>query len=42
MLMIEMLIVIACSSLAIALFYSYYKIGRHSAYDDLLPKGGDK
>lgn len=27
MLMIEMLIVIACSSLAIALFYSYYKIG---------------
>ena len=36
MLMIEMLIVIACSSLAIALFYSYYKIGRHSAYDDLL------
>ena len=36
MLMIEMLIVIACSFLAIALFYSYYKIGRHSAYDDLL------
>lgn len=36
MLMIEMLIVIACSSLVIALFYSYYKIGRHSAYDDLL------
>lgn len=36
MLMIEMLIVIACSSLALALFYSYYKIGRHSAYDDLL------
>lgn len=36
MLMIEMLIVIACSSLTIALFYSYYKIGRHSAYDDLL------
>ena len=36
MLMIEMLIVISCSSLAIALFYSYYKIGRHSAYDDLL------
>ena len=31
-----MLIVIACSSLAIALFYSYYKIGRHSAYEDLL------
>ena len=36
MLMIEMLIVIAYSSLAIALFYSYYKIGRHSAYEDLL------
>ena len=36
MLMIEMLIVISCSSLAIALFYSYYKIGRHSAYEDLL------
>ena len=36
MLMIEMLIVIACSSLALALFYSYYNIGRHSAYDDLL------
>ena len=36
MLMIEMLIVIACSSLAIVLFYSYYKIGRHSACDDLL------
>ena len=34
--MIEMLIVISCSSLAIALFYSYYKIGRHSAYEDLL------
>ena len=36
MLMIEMLIVISCSSLAIALFYSYDKIGRHSAYEDLL------
>lgn len=36
MLMIEMLIVIACSSLAFALFYSYYKIGRQSAYNDLL------
>ena len=36
MLMIEMLIVIACSFLAIALFYSYYKIGRHSTYEDLL------
>lgn len=36
MLMVEMLIVIACSSLAFALFYSYYKIGRQSAYNDLL------
>lgn len=36
MLMIEMLIVIAGSSLAFALFYSYYKIGRQSAYNDLL------
>lgn len=34
--MIEMLIVVACSSLALALFYVYYKVGRHSAYDDLL------
>jgi hypothetical protein len=34
--MIEMLIVIACSSLALALFYVYYKVGRQSAYDDLL------
>lgn len=34
MLMIEMLIVIACS--AIALFYAFYKVGRHSAYEDLL------
>lgn len=36
MLMIEMLIVIACSSLAIALFYAFYKVGRQSAYYDLL------
>lgn len=34
MLMIEMLIVIACS--AIALFYAFYKVGRQSAYYDLL------
>lgn len=34
--MIEMLIVISCSSLAIALFYTFYKVGRQSAYDDLL------
>lgn len=31
-----MLIVISCSSLAIALFYTFYKVGRQSAYDDLL------
>ena len=36
MLMIEMLIVIAYSSLAIALFYTFYKVGRQSAYYDLL------
>ena len=36
MLMIEMLIVIACSSLAFALFYTFYKVGRQSAYYDLL------
>lgn len=34
--MIEMLIVISCSSLAFALFYTFYKVGRQSAYDDLL------
>ena len=34
--MIEMLIVISCSSLAIALFYTFYKVGRQSAYYDLL------
>ena len=34
--MIEMLIVISCSSLAFALFYAFYKVGRQSAYYDLL------
>lgn len=34
--MIEMLIVISCSSLALALFYTFYKVGRQSAYYDLL------
>lgn len=34
--MIEMLIVVACSSLALALFYVYYKVGRLSAYENLL------
>ena len=36
MLMIEMLIVISCSFLAFALFYAFYKVGRQSAYYDLL------
>ncbi len=36
MLMIEMLIVIACSSLAIALFYTFFKIGRLSTCDKIL------
>lgn len=36
MLMIEMLIVISCSFLAIALFYTFFKVGRLSAYDNLL------
>ena len=31
-----MLIVISYSSLAFALFYAFYKVGRLSAYDDLL------
>lgn len=34
--MIEMLIVISCSSLAFTLFYTFYKVGRQSAYYDLL------
>ena len=34
--MIEMLIVISCSFLAIALFYSFFKVGRLSAYDKIL------
>lgn len=41
MLMIEMLIVIACSSLAIALFYAFYKVGRLSAYDHILERFSD-
>lgn len=31
-----MLIVISCSFLAIALFYSFFKVGRLSAYDKIL------
>lgn len=34
--MIEMLIVISCSFLAIALFYSFFKVGRLSTYDKIL------
>lgn len=34
--MIEMLIVISCSFLAIALFYAFFKVGRLSAYNNLL------
>lgn len=31
-----MLIVISCSFLAIVLFYSFFKVGRLSAYDKIL------
>lgn len=34
--MIEMLIVVSCSSLAFALFYAFFKVGRLSTYDNLL------
>lgn len=34
--MIEMLIVISCSSLACALFYAFFKIGRLSTCDKIL------
>lgn len=34
--MIEMLIVLSCSFLAFALFYAFFKVGRLSAYDNLL------
>lgn len=36
MLMIKMLIVISCSSLAFALFYTFFKVGRLSALDKIL------
>ena len=36
MLMIEILKIIASVSLAIALFYAFFKVGRLSAYDNLL------
>ena len=36
MLMIEILKIIASFSITIALFYTFFKVGRLSAYDDLL------
>ena len=36
MLIIEILKIIASFSITIALFYTFYKVGRQSAYDDLL------
>lgn len=36
MLIIEILKIIASLSITLALFYTFYKIGRQSAYDDLL------
>lgn len=36
MLMIKMLIVRSCSSLAFALFYTFFKVGRLSALDKIL------
>lgn len=36
-----MLIVISCSSLAFALFYAFYKVGRLSAYDRLMEHFND-
>lgn len=36
MLIIEILKIIACFSIAMALFYTFFKVGRLSAYDNLL------
>lgn len=36
MLIIEILKIIACFSIAMALFYMFFKVGRLSAYDNLL------
>ena len=36
MLMIEILKIIACFSITIALFYTFFKVGRLSAYENLL------
>lgn len=36
MLIIEILKIIASLSIAIALFYAFFRVGRQSAYDDLL------
>lgn len=41
MLMIEILKIIACFSLAMALFYTFFKVGRLSVYDDLLKQFKD-
>lgn len=36
MLIIEILKIIASLSITIALFYAFFRVGRQSAYDDLL------
>lgn len=36
MLIIEILKIIASFSISLALFYTFYKVGRQSAYNDLL------
>jgi hypothetical protein len=36
MLIIEILKIIASLSITLALFYTFYKVGRQSAYDNLL------
>lgn len=41
MLMIEILKIIASLSITLALFYVSYKVGRQSAYDDLLKQFKD-
>lgn len=41
MLMIEILKIIASLSITIALFYTFFKVGRLSAYDDLLKQFKD-
>ena len=41
MLIIEILKIIACFSIAIALFYAFFKVGRLSAYDRLMEHFND-